>query len=327
MHIVHPRRRRFLQALLLAPALPWAERGTTADAAPPLKSLQLVVPAPPGSQPDLIARWLVEPMARRLAVPGQVHNRPGAAGAIAADAVLAASPDSGSLLLGGLDHVAYSHMNSQRRALDPFVDFVPVGAVNRDTWVVVVGAAGPVQNLNMLAERSKQGAGLNYASTGEGSTAHLLGARLVKALRIDAQHIPYRDPWMPDLIAGRLDFAVAPTPAVIGQVRGGRLRALATLTDARLPVFDGVPSIRELGWPEQVFYGGLFLFAPAALNPHAARLNEALLDAQSQPEVQQRYRDAGIDTVPLTLAQTADAVRQRLQTVDAMRLAVFGQAR
>jgi tripartite-type tricarboxylate transporter receptor subunit TctC len=327
MHPVHPARRRVLRTLLVAPVLPWAARSAAADVAPAFRSLQLVVPAPPGSQPDVVARWLVEPMARRLGVPGQVLNRPGAAGAIAADAVLAGPADSASLLLGGLDHVAYSHMNSERRALDPFVDFVPVGAINRDTWVVVVGAASPVQNLDMLVERSRQGAGLNFASTGEGSTAHLLSARLVKALRIDAQHIPYRDPWMPDLIAGRVDFVVAPTPAVIAQVRGGRLRALATLTEARLAVFDGVPSIRELGWPEQVFHGGLFLFAPAALSGHAARFNEALREAQSQPEVQQRYRDAGIETAPLTLPQVADSVRQRLQAVDAMRLAVFGRAR
>lgn len=168
---------------------------------------------------------------------------------------------------------------------------------------------------------------LSYASNGEGSTGHLISARLVKALGIEAQHVPYRDPWMPDLIAGRLQFVIAPTPAVIAQVRGGRLRALATLTDTRLPVFDGVPSIRELRWPDQIFYGGLFMFAPAALGGDAQRINDALLGALSQPDIQQRYRDAGIEITPLTLPQVAEAARERLQVVDAMRLAVFGRAR
>jgi tripartite-type tricarboxylate transporter receptor subunit TctC len=306
-------------------AAPWA--ALRAAGAPPLRSLQLFVPTPPASQPDVIARWLIQPLERQAGVPGQVINRPGAAGALAADAVLAATPESGALLLGGLDHVAYSHLNSQRRALDPFVDFMPVGSVNRDSWVVVTSADGPVASLAGLVDRSRQGAGLNYPSTGEGSTAHLLSARLVKALDIHAQHVPYRDPWMPDLIAGRVQFAVAPVPAVVGQIRAGRLRALATLTDDRMPAFASVPSIRELGQPELVFHGGLFLFAPAALTPLVPQLNAWLVEVLKQPDIVQLYRDASIEPTPLNLAQTADAVRQRLLLVDGMRLAVFGRTR
>lgn len=307
-------------------ATPWAAL-RAAGVVTSLRSLQLVVPTPPASQPDVIARWVVEPLARAAGVAGQVVNRPGAAGALAADAVLAAAPESGTLLLGGLDHVAYSHLNSQRRALDPFVDFVPIGAVNRDSWVLVTSADGPVTSLAGLADRARRGAALNYASTGEGTTAHLLTARLARALGIDALHVPYRDPWMPDLIAGRVHFALAPAPAVIAQVRSGRARALATLTDERLHGFDSVPSIRELGRPEQVFHGGLFLFAPAALAPLAPRLNGWLYDTLSLPETAQRFREASIEPTPLSLVETADVVRQRLQVVDAMRVEVFGRAR
>ena len=295
-------------------------------AATRLKSLQLVVPAPPGSQPDQLARWLVGPMAQSAGAPGSVLNRPGAAGAIAADAVLAAPPDAGALLIGGLDHVAYSHVNNNRRPLDPFVDFVPVGAVNRDTWMIVAGTAQPA-SLPALAELSRRQGGLHYASNGEGSTAHLLSARLCKALAIEAQHVPYRDPFLPDLIADRLHFAVAPTPAVLAHVKAGRLQGLATLTDSRLAVAPSVPAIRELGHPEQVFYGGLFLFAPASLSEHAPRINAWLVDALGQAEVQQGYRDAGIEPTPLTLEAAQSAVRQRLREVDEMRVAVFGRAR
>jgi tripartite-type tricarboxylate transporter receptor subunit TctC len=133
-------RRQALRASV-ALATGWALAGrlgaARATTPPVLRTLQVMVPTPPASQPDVIARWLIEPLARLAGVPGSVVNRPGAAGAIAADAVLAAPPESGTLLLGGLDHVAYSHLNSQRRALDPFVDFVPVGSVNRDAWMVV----------------------------------------------------------------------------------------------------------------------------------------------------------------------------------------------
>lgn len=314
--------------------LRWAAAGplaplplASANPAPPtLKGLQIVLPAPPGSQPDLIARWLVDPLARRAGVPGTVLNVPGAAGALAADAVLRASPDSGAVLLGGLDHVAYSHLNSNRRALDPFVDFVPVAAVNTDTWVVAAAAEAPARSLQSLAERSRREP-LNYASNGEGSTAHLLSVRLCKAVGIDAQHVPYKEAWMPDLIAGRVQFVVAPTPAVLPQLRAGRLVVLATLTGERLPLPGQPPSIRELGWPDQSFKGGLFLFAPAALAPLAPQLNQWLVETVLLPEIAQRYRDMAIDTAPLDLEQTAAAVRQRLQTVDAMRMAVFGRSR
>ncbi|HWH73079.1 MAG TPA: tripartite tricarboxylate transporter substrate-binding protein, partial [Methylibium sp.] len=263
-------RRNLLKLAALAPlsaALP-ARAATAAT----LRGLQIVVPTPPGAQPDVIARWLVDPIARRAGVAGMVLNRPGAAGALAADAVLGAAPDTGAVLLGGLDHVAYSHLNSNRRALDPFVDFVPVGSINRDTWVVVVATDAAARTLPALAERSRRQA-LNYASQGEGSTAHLLTARLCRAASIEAQHVPYKDPWMPDLLAGRIDFVVAPTPAVLPQLRGGRLQAVATLTDERLASVGSPPTVRELGLPDQVFHGGLFLFAPASLSAHAARLN------------------------------------------------------
>jgi tripartite-type tricarboxylate transporter receptor subunit TctC len=320
----HLARRRHL-SLLAAGAACLALRPLRAAAAT-LKSLQVVVPTPAGAQPDVIARWLIEPLARRAGVPGTVLNRPGAAGAIAADAVLAAPAETGALLLGGLDHVAYSHLNSNRRALDPFVDFVPVGAVNRDSWLVVSRADAPWRTLAALAEQSRR-TPLNYATLGEGSTAHLLSARLCKAVGIDAQHVPYKDGYAPDLIAGRIDFAVAPTPAQLPQIRGGRVQALAALTDKPLSLLPGVPSIAELGWPEQVFHGGLFLFAPSALASEAGRLNSWLAQTLAQPDIVERYRTAAIEPTPLGLDDVRRLVTERLRSVDAMRLAVFGRTR
>lgn len=323
----HHSRRTFLQAAL---ASTWGFTAVSAvsvaSAALTLKGLQVVVPAPPGSQPDVLARWLVDPLARKAGVAGLVLNQPGAAGALAADAVLRAAPESGTLLLGGLDHVAYSHLNSNRRALDPFTDFVPVAAVNRDTWVVATSSDASSRSLQALADRSRREP-LSYASTGEGSTAHLLSARLCKALGMDAQHVPYREPWMPDLMGGRIHFVVAPTPAVLPQLRAGRVMALATLTDERLALPGDTPTVRELGMPEQVFYGGLFLFGPASLAPVAPQLNGWFRETVAAPEMLQRYRDASIEAAPLNLDATAALVRQRLQSIDAMRVAVFGRSR
>lgn len=319
------RRRSFLKIATLPPLSAFPSAWAIAPAVT-VKSLQLFVPTPAGSQPDVIARWIAEPLARRAGVPTIVVNMPGAAGALAANAVLRGQPETGPLLLGGLDHVAYSHLNSDRRALDPFVDFTPVATVNRDNWVVVTASDAPAQSLQALVNRARREP-LNYASTGEGSTAHLLTARLCKALDVSAQHVPYSGPWMPDLMAGRIQFVVAPAPAVLPQLRAGRLTALATLTDQRLALPGAPPSIRELGLPDQVFYGGLFLFAPDLLRSLAPQINQWFLNVVESPELIQRFQEASIETAPLDLSATSALIKQRLQLVDSMRLAVFGKTR
>jgi tripartite-type tricarboxylate transporter receptor subunit TctC len=307
----------------------WAIGAVRSAAAQPvqLRELNLLVPTPPSSQPDQIARWLADPLSRHAGLRTTVLNRPGAAGAIAADAVLAAPPESGTLLLGGLDHVAYSHLNSARRALDPFKDFTPVAAVNRDTWLVVASPEHAPRDIASLLQWAKAKGPLNYGSSGEGTTAHLLTARLCKALGIEAQHVPYKESYLPDLIAGRLHFVVAATPAVIGPVRDRRLVPLLALTDERLPQLPEVPSTRELGWPDQVFYGGLFMFAPASLSSHADQLNAWVVESLRASDVATKFTQAGIEPTPLDLAAARRAVTERLRLVDAMRLAVFGRAR
>jgi tripartite-type tricarboxylate transporter receptor subunit TctC len=315
-------RRAFTRSVLLALLSP--RIGRAEPAAPGLRSLQFVVPTPPGSQPDLIARWLTEPMSRLAATPAMVLNRPGAAGAIAADTVLAAPVESGSLLLSGLDAVAYSHLNSNRRRLDPFVDFVPVGAASRDTWLLVVPAGSRYRSVAEIVDAPKD-APLNFASSGEGSTPHLVAARFARDLGIRAVHVPYKQSYLPDLIAGRIDFVVAPTPAMVALVRSGQLRALCSLTDARLAVLEDVPTIRELGRADQVFYGGLFVFAPAGLSARAAQINDWLLASVRDPAIKARFHQAGIETVEHDLEQVRHAIADRLRTVDAMREAVFGR--
>ena len=320
-----------IQRRTLLTALPFAlGLGSLASVraqAPQLRELTLLVPTPPASQPDQIARWLAEPLSRQSGVRTTVLNRPGAAGAIAADAVLAAPAESGTLLLGGLDHVAYSHLNSSRRALDPFKDFTPIAAVNRDTWLVVGSLAHPPRDLASLVQLAKAGGSLNYGSNGEGTTAHLLGARLCKTLGIEAQHVPYKESYVPDLISGRLHFVVASMPAVIGPVRDQRLAPLAALTHERLSQLPETASIKELGWPEQVFHGGLFLFAPAVLSPLARQFNAWVSEALRASDIAAKFANVGVEPTPLDLEGAQRAVAERLRIVDAMRMAVFGRAR
>ena len=132
---------------------------------------------------------------------------------------------------------------------------------------------------------------------------------------------------MPELIAGRVQFAVAPTPAVLPMLATRRVTLLATLTEERMTLPSRPPSILELGHPDQVFKGGLFRFAPASLAPFAPQLNEWFKNVVPMPDMVQRYREVAIEPAPLDLERTAVTVRERLQLVDAMRMAVFGRSR
>lgn len=317
-------RRNFTIATLASMTLGGITPGTRASSG--TRSLQLVVPTPPGTQPDLIARWLVDPIAQAAGVPATVQNRPGASGAIAADAVMSATPESGALLIGGLDHVAYLHVGNNRRALDPLSELMAVGAVNRDSWLLASCVDTSLRTLDDLVARARRER-LSYATPGEGTTAHLLTARLLQRLGLEATHVPYKASHLPDLIAGRVHFALGPVPSLQAQVRAGRLSGLVALSAQRLPQFEAIPSIAELGWPDQAFRGGLFLFAPPTLHARAEEINGWLVGAQREPSVVARYRDAGIETVTLDLRGTRREVQQRLERIDAMRLAVFGRAR
>ena len=252
---------------------------------------------------------------------------PGAAGAIAADAVLAATRAAGTLLLGGLDHVAYSHVNSNRRALDPFVDFVPVGAVNRDTWVVATGAEQRAEKLPELVQAAsvRRADQLRHIGRGRDGTPAQRPALQSDRPRGAARSLQGQLPARPNRRTHPLRHRT--DAGGVGPDQGRSSACPRDIDRRRISVLDAVPSIRELGWPEQVFYGGLFLFAPAALSAHQERLNGWLAETLRQPDIAMRYHDAAIEPTPLNVEETRHAITQRLRLLDAMRIAVLGRSR
>lgn len=141
------------------------------------------------------------------------------------------------------------------------------------------------------------------------------------------RHVACRVPWMPELIGDRIDFVVAPTPTVLPQLRAGRLRAQATLTETRLELPGDPPTIAELGWPGQVFRGGLFLFAAHALARWSGDLNDWFREIVSLPDIVRWFQENAIEPLPFDLDERAHTVRQRLEIVDAMRVATLGRGR
>lgn len=297
----------------------------------PTKPIRAVIGFPPGSTIDTVTRTLAERMAESLGQPVLVDNRPGAGGTIATLAVARASADGYTVNVSGCsaDAIVYAFVMTSRAPLDPFRDFVPVGRLMRDHWVVVVS---PVLGVNSISElvalgRSRPGT-LTFGSAGTGTGLHLQAERFRMRAGFEAAHIPYKDSPFPDLIAGRLSFMVQSSAGVVPLIRSGKLKGLAVLSRERLASLPEVPTSAEAGMPDLVYNAGICMYAPGA-TPHevVGRLNAALNEAAATPSVRQRFADLGLETVQGTPQDAARFVSELMSQVDAMRMAVFGKAR
>jgi tripartite-type tricarboxylate transporter receptor subunit TctC len=304
---------------------------STAVSGWPVKPARVVVGAPAGSSPDAVARAVAEAMAAASGQPVTVENRVGAGGTLATTAVASATADGHTLLAAGCagDTITHAFVAQGRPPMELFKDLTPVGQIMRDHWLVVVSAQHPARSLQELAQIGRNAAEPPaYPSIGEASTPHLQGERLAQALGFKALHVPYKDSSAADLASGRLAYAVSPSGSQIGLIKGGRLRALAVLSDQRLAALPDVPTAQEAGLPNYRFNGGICLYAPGATPTDAvARINAALTQALAQAPVISRLAAIGADPTPLTVAQTAQFVRSFAAESDHLRTRVLAAAR
>jgi tripartite-type tricarboxylate transporter receptor subunit TctC len=306
--------RRHILAGLGAAALP----GTLAAQGYPARPVRLVIPFAAGGPTDVVARLLAERMAARLGQPVVVEPRPGAGGALAAELVARAAPDGHTLLIGtATTHAVNPALQGDKLPFHPIRDFVPIAQVARVPIVLVVRPDLPapalVDFIALLRARDGQ---LNYGSSGTGSMGHLASVLLLQQLGISATHVPYRGsaPMVPDLLAGRLDFASDALASVVPFVREGRLRALAIATPERASALPEVPSFAEAGLPGYEAYTWNVVFAPAG-TPDAVvqALNAVLNAAVAEPELARRLEEMGQPAVQgTTPAGTAAFVRAEL---------------
>lgn len=191
----------------------------------PSQPVRIVLGYPPGSTPDVLTRVIAEKIGEDLGQLVIVENRPGAGGIIAAEAVARAPADGYTLMVDGCSAagIVYAFVMAGRPPLDPFRDFMPVGRMMRDHWVLAVSPALGVSSVNELIAlgKSKPGA-LTFPSPGTGSSQHLQSERFRMRVGINALHVPYKDSPFPDLVAGRLSFSVQSSAAVAPYIKVGQ---------------------------------------------------------------------------------------------------------
>jgi len=302
-----------LSAALLAPMLALT-CGTAGAQAFPSRAVTMIVPVAPGGILDQSARMVAPAMGAALGQPVVIDNRPGASGNIGAVAVARAKPDGYTLLIGySMFHVGNPAMFKDLQ-WDPLRDFTGVGMIAVAPHVITVNPAQPFQTLKELVDYARANPGkLNYSTSGNGSVPHV-GMELFKQLyKVEITHVPYKGagPAAQDAIAGIVQMTVATPPSVIGFIRNGRLRALATAAKSRAAVLPDVPTTAEAGFPGIEMEAWVSIFAPTGTPPEVlAKLSAALKQSLDTPEAQKSAATAGMDIRFMTPAQLDAQVRR-----------------
>ncbi len=259
----------------------------------PARPITMVVPFPAGGPTDTIARVVAERMRVSLGQPLIIENVTGADGSIAVGRVARATPDGYTLSFGTWStHV----VNGAALALsyDVVNDFTPVGLVSDSPMVLIVNTA-PANNLQEFVAWLKANPGkASQGTPGVSGAAHLAGVFFQDRTGARFQFVPYRGvgPAMQDLLGGRIDFMFDFVANSLAQVRAGKLKALAVLSQSRLGLLPNVPTVDEAGLPGLHVSSWQAIWAPRATPTLAvAKLNRALMDALGEPSVRQRLVD------------------------------------
>jgi tripartite-type tricarboxylate transporter receptor subunit TctC len=251
-------RRNFLHLAAGAAALPVVSRIATAQAYP-TRPVRLIVPFAAGGPTDILSRLLGQWLSEHLGQPFITENRPGAGGNIGTEAVVRASPDGHTLLqvstFNAINATLYDKLN--------FIflrDIAPVATIIRGPFVMVVNPSVPARTVPEFIGYAKANPGkINFASPGNGTTAHVGGELFNMMTGVNMVHVPYRGgaPALTDLIAGQVQVYFVPTVASIEYIRTGKLRALAVTTATRSEALPDIPTVGEFvtGFEASIWYG------------------------------------------------------------------------
>jgi tripartite-type tricarboxylate transporter receptor subunit TctC len=301
-------------------ALPLLATPALAQGDWPSRPIRIVAPFPPGGLADALARPLAARMQAAWGQPVVVENRPGSGGNIGADVVAKSPADGYTFLVGSIGPLAANEFLFRSLPFDPRSAFAPVALLVTTPKVLCVGGGKPWQTLAEFIAAAKAGT-LTAGSAGNGSSLHLALELFNEAAGVRITHVPYRGAAqaVTDLVGGQIDSIVDNVPNILAQIRGGRVRPLATLTAARLPQLPEVPTMAEAGGPNLVFGAWFCLIAPAGTPaPVILRVAEQVELMMRDPEVGGRLAAQGAELGgggPERLATLIATTRSQLEPV------------
>ena len=295
------------------PALLLVLSGFAAAQAYPDKPIRVLVPFAAGSGTDILARVVTEELRASMGANFVIDNRAGASGQIAAELVAKANPDGYTLFLSTNTPHSANPFLFKKINYDPVRDFDAVARMIYFVFILVVNPNSNIRTVPELIAHVKANAGrISYAFGN--STGQVNGAYFVSAAKIDALPVPYKStpPAMTDLISGQVQFMFVDAASSQGNVKSGRLRAIAVMSDKRSDLFPDLPAVGETvpGFDTVPWAG---MFAPAG-TPKAVinKLNAEIVKAINKPAVNQRLAEMGLAPGSSTPAELDRFVKEQL---------------
>jgi tripartite-type tricarboxylate transporter receptor subunit TctC len=267
----------------------------------PSKPIRFVVPYPAGGPLDTVARLLGQKVSEGTKQPVIVDNKPGAGGNIGADAVAKSPPDGYTLLMGAVATHAINPTLYTSIPYDAQKDFIAVTQVASTPNVLVVNPSVPASNVREFIAYARANPGkLNFGSGSTGSAGHLAGELFKTLAGVEMTHVPYKGaaPAMNDLIGGQIQLMFDNLASSLGQVRAGRIRALAVTTAKRTSLAPELPTIAESGLPGFDISTWFGIFVPAGTPREAVeRLHAEFTRALAAPDVREKMLALGAEPV------------------------------
>jgi tripartite-type tricarboxylate transporter receptor subunit TctC len=299
--------------------------GATASLAPsaahaqqawPVKPIRMLIPWPPGGSNDVAGRIVAPRLAEALGQPVTIENRGGAAGTVGADVVARAEPDGYTLMLHSVTHLSNAALYP-KLSYDTVKDFTPIGMVSTQPTLLVVHPSFPVKSVkDLIALARAKPKQVLYGSAGNGSAPHLSMTLFSSMAKVELEHIPYKGggPALAGLLGGEVPLMLATVPSVMGQVKAGKLRAVATTSARRLPMLPDIPTVAESGLPGYEMSPWMGMWGPARLaRPIVDQVSRALARTLATPDVRDQFLQQGLEPMAMSVDEFSALIPREIE--------------
>ena len=268
----------------------------------PNKPIRVIIAQAPGSATDVISRVVGNRLQESLGQPVVIEARPGAGGAVGTEAAARSTADGYTLFMANNSTHGSNPALYPKLPYDAVNDFAPITLVAAVPYVLVVDPSLPVNSVEQLIALAKSKPGkMNYASAGNGSTHHFCGELLKSMAGIDLVHVPYKGspPAIAGLLGGEVSLMFANLTDIGGQLKSGKVKALAVTVGKRASLIPEVPTLSEAGLPGFEIGSWFGLLAPAGTPaPIVSRLNAETVKVLGRSDVQSTLGAQGLELVP-----------------------------
>jgi tripartite-type tricarboxylate transporter receptor subunit TctC len=279
----------------------------------PTKPVKFVMPSPPASSPDRYTRYLADKLSQKWGVPVVVENKPGATAMIGTEYV-AKQPADGYTLLSTFTSYVQAPILFPKAPYDPEKDFAPVTQTMLAEVILEVRADAPYKTFADLIAAAKSGT-LSYGSFGSGSSFHIYGEEMKRAMGVNMTHVPYKGEALilTDLLGGQISAGFNSIGTALPQIKAGKIRPLALVGSSRSKALPDVPTFPELGVPKLSGGAWFGIFAPAGTpKPIVEKISADINGFLNTPEMQKWLRDQGLEPTGMTPDQFTQFIKADL---------------